>query len=93
MDVLLSQFQRESESVLCVSDVLTERSWRTKSQLCSDGPRERCAAGGNTQHAGPGGVCWASTEQHTATTCCPAPVPATNTPPGTEHSTLTGQAN
>uniref|UniRef100_A0A8C4GRF6 Circadian locomoter output cycles protein kaput n=1 Tax=Dicentrarchus labrax TaxID=13489 RepID=A0A8C4GRF6_DICLA len=83
------QFRRESECVLFVSDVLTKRSRRTKSELGSDGPGERCAARGNTQHAGPGGVCGASTEQHTATTCCSAPVPATNTPAGTEHSALT----
>ena len=79
--------------MIYVSDVLAERSRRTKSGLCAVGPGERCAAGGNTQHAGPGGVCRASAEQHSATACCPAPVAATNTPTGTEHRTLTGRNN
>lgn len=86
-------FLWESEHILYVSDVLAERGWRSKSKLSSDGSGERCAAGGDAQHAGPGGLCRASTEQHSATTCWPAPVPATNTHAGTEHSTLTGQTN
>lgn len=72
--------------VMYVADVLAERH----SQHCSDGPGECCAARGDAQHAGPGGLCRAPTEQHPATTCCPATIPATNTPAGTEHSTLTG---
>ena len=89
MDLLLW----ESECILCVSDVVAERSWRTESWLCSDGPGEHFAAGGVVQHAGPSGLCWAFTEQHKATTCRPAPVPATNTPAGTGLSTLSGQTN
>lgn len=76
--------------MLFLSDVLAERSWGAKSGLCSDGPGECCAAGGGAQHAGPGGVCRASTEQHTTATCCPGPVPDTNAAPGSEHGTLAG---
>lgn len=77
--------------MMCISDVPAERGWRTKCELCTDGPGEWWAAGGYTQHAGPGGFCRISAKQHTATTYCAAPIPAANTPTGTEHSTLAGQ--
>lgn len=84
-------FSAGSESSLCVSDVLAERSRRTKPELCSDGAGAPGAAGGDAGNAGPGGVCRASAEQHPATTRRPAPVTAANTPPGPELRTRTGR--
>lgn len=84
---------RELASLLSVADVPAERSWRTESELCSDGPGERSAAGGDLQHAGPLSVPGAPAEHHTAATHGPASGPATNTPPGAERGAHAGQTS
>lgn len=82
-----------SRAALFASDVLAERSWRSKPELSSDACGELGAAGGDARLARPGGVRRASPEQHTAATRCPTPVPATDAAAGKEHSTCTGQRN
>lgn len=87
------RFVSESASLLSVADVLAERSWRTESELCSDGPGERSAAGGDLQRAGPLGVPGTPAEHHAAATHSPASVPAANTPPGAERGARAGQTS